>query len=336
MRKLTAICLIVFVLVLGGCLSKDSNISKDSNKSYDSRNAPTSSGDSGGYSEPKTAEQPNAGADPAANKPAPASQPQQPQQIPQDKTDNAQANNSAVERKIIRNAEMIFEVSAPDELQRKISSIAESKGGYVVSSDSSQQGGNESTALYKLVKIVLRVPSNQFDATLNEIKSSGAGTPKQEKVTGRDVTEEFIDLEARIKALKATEVQMMEIMKRANTVNELLNVQQQVGQLRAQIESLEGRLRFLQNQASFSTITITLQQPGTFIASPTGFFYRLKIAVGDGLEAASEVVLFIVRAAIALLPLGLLIFAFLYFFVKIIKRRSQKAAFVKKMEAEEQ
>jgi len=330
MRNLTAVGLIIFALFLGGC-SKAVNNQESRNSS-----APTKSFDydSGGSSAPKPEEQ-TAGNEDAktGNNPAPSSQPQQ--QIPQDKTENAQANNSAVERKIIRNAEMIFEVSAPDELQRKISSIAESKGGYVVSSDSSQQGGNESTAPYKLVKIVLRIPSNQFDATLNEIKSSGAGTPRQEKVTGRDVTEEFIDLEARIKALKATEAQMMEIMKRANTVDDLLNVQQQVGQLRAQIESLEGRLRFLQNQTSFSTITITLQQPGTFIASPTGFFYRLKRAVGDGLEAASEIVLFIVRAAIALLPLGLLVFAFIYVFVKIIKRRNKKAVLVQQMEAEE-
>jgi hypothetical protein len=170
-------------------------------------------------------------------------QPSQTNQPSQNQTENTQATNAAVERKIIRNAELVFEVSAPEELQRKISSIAEAKGGYIISSDSTQQGGTERTPSYKLVKIVMRVPASQFDATLNEIKASSGGPVTQEKVTGRDVTEEFIDMEARLRAMKATEAQMMEIMKRANTVNELLNVQQQVGQIRAQIESLEGRLR---------------------------------------------------------------------------------------------
>lgn len=325
MKTTLPVLLIVITLLFVGCGSRSGNNTATPKLSTSER----SSNKSGGISdENKTAanQAPDYDGDNNTNKPT------QQQQVSQDKTNNSQANNAAIERKIIKNAELVFEVSEPDEYQRKISSIAESKGGYVVSSDSTQQGGTESRPPSKLVKIVLRVPSAQFDAVLNDIKASGVGTAKQEKITGRDVTEEFIDVEARIKTLKATEAQMMEIMKRANTINELLNVQQQLGQIRSQIESLEGRLRYLQNQTSLSTITVTLQQPGSYIVSPTGFFYRLKNAIGDGLDAAAEVVLFLVRAALALLPLGLIVAVPAFVLIRYFKRRKRNVILVQKLE----
>lgn len=265
---------------------------------------------------------------------APASNQQSQQQPSQEKTDGSQANNAAIERKIIKNAELVFEVSAPEEYQRKIASIAESKGGYVVSSDSTQQGGSETVAPYRLVKIVLRVPVEQYNATLNEIKASGVGAAKQEKETGRDVTEEFVDVEARLRSMKAEEAQILEVLKKANTINDILVVRQQLSSLRATIESLEGRLRYLQNQTSFSTITVTLQQPGTYIASPTGFFYRLKRAIGDGLNAAAEVVLFLIQAALALLPLGVIVAIPTFFLVRYFKRRKRHEVLVQKLAEE--
>lgn len=327
MKVTFPVLLLITALLFVGCYSANPSSGIVANKES---SAPANRNSGGGADYDNGATSPNASKT-AGEKPT---QPTQPGQVSDGKTDNQQANNQAVERKIIRNAELVFEVSAPEELQRKISSIAETRGGYVVSSDSTQQGGTESTVPYKLVKIVLRVPSAEYNATMNDIKASGVGTAKQEKETGRDVTEEFIDLEARLKALKATEVQMTEIMKRANSVNELLTVQQQLGQLRAQIESLEGKLRYLQNQTSFSTITVTLQQPGTYIVSPTGFFYRLKRSIANGLDAAAEVILFLVQAALALLPLSVLVAIPTFFFVRYLKRRRRNVVLVQKLEDE--
>lgn len=325
MKTTLTVLLLVIALLFVGCLSSKNNSGVSPLKSE-----PTSGSNYNSNQERTGASKLPASEQKSADVQNDASKPQQ--QVSQDQTDNSQSNNTAIERKIIKNAELVFEVSAPDEYQRKISSIAESKGGYVVSSDSTQQGGTESRPPSKLVKIVLRIPSAQFDAVLNDIKASGVGTAKQEKITGLDVTEEFIDVEARIKTLKATEAQMMEIMKRANTINELLNVQQKLGELRSQIESLEGRLRYLQNQTSLSTITVTLQQPGTYIVSPTGFFYRLKNAIADGLDAAAEVVLFLVRAMLALLPLGLIVAVPAFFLIRYFKRRKRNEVLVQKLE----
>ena len=71
----------------------------------------------------------------------------------------------------------------------------------------------------------------------------------QKTVKGEDVTEEFIDIEARLKAKRALEQQFVEIMKRANSVNDALNVERQLSDVRGEIEKIEGRKRFLENRA---------------------------------------------------------------------------------------
>ena len=140
---------------------------------------------------------------------------------------------------------------------------------------------------------------------MEEIRA--VGTRKiQEKVTGQDVTEEFMDLEARIKNQKALELQFLEIMKRAGKVDDALSVQTQLAQVRTEIEKLEGRRRFLENQASLSTINVTLQPP-TQIVNATGFWYSVKTAFSDGLDVAATIVLFLIRTIVGLLPIMVLI-----------------------------
>src|SRR4029079_8097859 len=124
---------------------------------------------------------------------------------------------------------------------------------------------------------------------------------------GQDVAEEIMELEGRVNNKKALESQFIEIMKRAGTVEAALNVQRELANVRTEIEKLEGRRRFLENQASLSTINITLQTP-TQIVNATGFWYNVKSAFADGGDAAAEVILFLIRAVLPLLPIVLLIF----------------------------
>src|SRR5262245_28911638 len=116
----------------------------------------------------------------------------------------------AFERKIIRNAELRFETESPDDDQRKIATIAEKHGGFVVTSESKQNEGAGQPA--NLVNIVVRVPAARFAAALEEILSIG-GRVVHKKISGQDVTEEYIDLEARIRTKRALEGQFLEIMK---------------------------------------------------------------------------------------------------------------------------
>jgi len=155
------------------------------------------------------------------------------------------------------------------------------------------------------VTLSVRVPAAQFNQVMDEIRAVGARVI-QEKVTGQDVTEEFMDLEARIKKQKALELQFLEIMKRAGKVDDALSVQRQLAEVRTEIEKLEGRRRFLENQSSLSTINVTLQPP-TQIVNATGFWYSVRSAFSDGVDVAAGIVLFLIRAIIGLLPIMVLI-----------------------------
>ena len=219
--------------------------------------------------------------------------------------DAANAASQAIERKIIRNATLTIEVASPTETQRKIFSAAESHGGFVVTSEMTQQTSEDKSKPVMSVNLVVRVPALQFDQVMEEIRGV-ATRVVQEKRTGQDVTEEFIDLEARMKNQKALEAQFLEIMKRAGKVEDALEVQTQLADVRTEIEKLEGRKRFLQNQASLSTINVTLQTP-TQIVNAVGFWYDVRSAFGEGVEVAMAIILFLIRAVIALLPILILI-----------------------------
>src|SRR5258705_4786356 len=132
------------------------------------------------------------------------------QEVSLKQADQSQSMAEAMDRKIIRDADLTLEVGAPAEAQRKIPSIAETLGGFVVTSESKQRPSGDANQELE-VNLVVRVPAIQFGSALDQIRSTGSRVI-QEKITGQDVTEEFIDLEARIKTQKAVESQFVESM----------------------------------------------------------------------------------------------------------------------------
>jgi len=100
--------------------------------------------------------------------------------------------------------------------------------------------------------------------------------------------------------------------------------------VRTEIEKLEGRRRFLENQASLSTINLTLQPPPTQIVNATGFWYSVRTAFADGVDVAAEIILFLIRAIIALAPVLVLVVLPLALLAKlgirIVRRRKSSLA----------
>ncbi len=224
-------------------------------------------------------------------------------------------------RKIIRNDELSVETDTPADVQRKITAIAESHGGFVVTSEYKQQDNRNLSRTGETVTIVARVPSLQFESAIEQIRATGSRV-LQEKVTGQDVTEEYIDLEARISTKKALEAQFLEIMKQARKVSEALEVQSQIADVRTEIERLEGRKRFLENQSALSTITVTLTTPApTVTATTSGFGDDVKKAFGDGVDFAAALILGLIRLIIVLIPLAVFVFLPLALLIRVAVRR---------------
>lgn len=254
------------------------------------------------------------------------------QKVSLNEAEQTQTAPVVVERKIIRNADLQLEANAPEEAQAKITQISESRGGFVV--ESTQSSSDAKSTIRDTVTMTVRVPSAKFDEALSEIRQA-ASRVIVESVTGQDVTEEFIDIEARLKTQKALEAQFLEIMKRSNSVEDALNVQTEIARVRGEIEKIEGRKRFLESQASLSTIKIKLQTPTVFSANAPGFFNRLGEALGNGFDAALGFILIFVTALIALVPFLLLIVLPIYLVIRYILGKNRKRRLADEIAREE-
>lgn len=224
-------------------------------------------------------------------------------------------------RKVIQNAEMTIETDKPEEGQQKIGVIAEKHGGFVVISESKHNEAASQNVASTEVNVVVRVPAQKFQATIDEIRAVG-GRILHEKSSGQDVTEEYIDLEARIRTKKALEAQFLDIMKQAHRISDAMEVQTQLAEVRTEIERLEGRRRFLENQSALSTINITLHTPIQVVAAATrGFFYDFKAAFGNGVDIGSGIFLGVIQFVIVMIPVMLFIVAPAWLVFKWLRRR---------------
>ncbi|MET2986612.1 DUF4349 domain-containing protein [Aureibaculum conchae] len=161
-----------------------------------------------------------------------------------------------VQRKLIKEGNVRFETDDLKATKANTLAVVQKYNAYV----SSDQEYKSTTELSNT--IIIRVPADNFDTLLNEI-TKGVTQFDNKEIRVKDVTEEFLDVEARLKTKKELETRYLELLKKANTVNEVLEVEKEIGQLRTDIESIEGRLNYLKNQVSLSTLTLTFYETTT-------------------------------------------------------------------------
>jgi hypothetical protein len=139
-------------------------------------------------------------------------------------------------------------------------SIAAGLGGFVVSSSASQGTAK------RLVRgtIVIRVPARSYDDAIESLRSLGKVEARNE--SGQDVSQEYVDLEARIRHLQAVESQLLELLGRANTVGAALAVQRQLSQIQLDLERARGRLQYLDDRVAFATISLEIHE--AVVAAP--------------------------------------------------------------------
>lgn len=104
--------------------------------------------------------------------------------------------------------------------------------------------------------LTIRVPSDSFDNFIDEI-SKGVTYFDRKEISSRDVTEEYIDTESRIKTKKALEERYLQLLKKANKVSEMLEIEKELSAIREEIESKQARLQYLQSQVSYSTVELS-------------------------------------------------------------------------------
>jgi hypothetical protein len=228
-------------------------------------------------------------------------------------------------RRIIRTAELSVETDAPEAAASKLGVLADAKGGFVVSSETSRSteaDGAETVA----TTIVFRVPVGAFDESLAAVRALGTRV-SNEKVTGQDVTEEYVDLEARIRAERALEEQYLSVLHEAKTIPDILAVQQKLGEARTEIERAEGRRRFLESQTSLSTITVHVARHIAAVeASGPGFGRSVREAGHDAVAVGIAIVNGAIRLVGVLLPVGILVGVPVWLLVRSWRRRRARYA----------
>lgn len=171
--------------------------------------------------------------------------------------------------RIIKTGSLTLEVKSSREGAQKVSEIAKSQGGFVENSNVVENNDGTVSAY-----ATIRVPEDKFEATLGQLRGLALRV-SSESVNGQDVTEQYTDLQARLKNAQAQEAQYLDILKKANTVTDILAVQQYLSQVRYEIESYQGQLKNLSNQTSYSTISVNLTEQAN-LNLPAGKFDLLR------------------------------------------------------------
>lgn len=156
------------------------------------------------------------------------------------------------ERLVIKTAQIAIQVDDVRAADQAIRDRAAQLGGYVVSV---QTSGSDQ---YLTATVVFRVPAERFDEALSGVQGL-AKKVLSNFVTGDDVTEEFVDLESRLRNLEATRTRLLDLLAKANRVEDALQVNNALTDVQGQIEQIQGRMKYLRQSAAMSTITVSLE-----------------------------------------------------------------------------
>lgn len=241
-------------------------------------------------------------------------------QMKQSMTEPSQQENIydplITERKIIRDGNMEIRVKDVEEGKNKVDTLVKRYKAYY----SNESKNNTDYA--RGYTLTIRVPAASFDDFLMAIET-GAGEVVYKNISSRDVTEEFIDIETRLANKRAYIQRYTELLKKAASVKDILEIQDKLRIIEEEVESAQGRLKYLNNQVDYSTLTLQITKKNDYnIYSNSNqgtFFDRLKISLVKGWFGLVSFVLLMIR----IWPFWI-IAGFGYYFYRKIRRNIKK------------
>lgn len=226
-----------------------------------------------------------------------------------DGEEHTDASSLPSERMVIYEAYVGVEVEKYDEAEQAFQAHAEEMGGYLV--DSSYYEVEEGQASGTLV---FRVPKEQFQPFLDLVENSSIKLLNRE-VSGEDVTEEYVDLESRLRSKRMVEERLLSFMEDADSTENLLNISKELGRVQEEIEQILGRQKYLNERVDYSTITVEVTEKQVQISTLQGdenlhtWSHAQKLfmdTINTILLVASRLVVLIIGLSPVLVPLLLL------------------------------
>jgi hypothetical protein len=227
---------------------------------------------------------------------------------------------SKPDRYLIKNATVIVETEDARAATEQLTAALAQVDGYVSDLHETVNAFGKRTVVMQI-----RIPSDRFDQSMLQVETLGKVLNKQ--VNTQDVTEQYVDTEARSRNLKRTEERLLEHLSRAGVLEEVLRVEKELTRIREEIERLEGQLRFLADRVGYSTISITLQEaarsepitPAESFSTGKVFTEAIRSLVGFAQRIWTRIIWILVWAPVWLVPVAVGYFAYRQW-------RKQKAA----------
>lgn len=224
----------------------------------------------------------------------------------------------AVTPKLIRTADLRFQVKDINLSGETIEKLAGVYKAYVSNASMNSTNYEANNTL------TIRVPNAQFDALLKEISKESIFMERK-NVSTQDVTEEFIDITARLKTKKEVEARYIDILRnKAKTVEDVLKAEEQIRIIREEIEAREGRLNYLSNQVSYSTITVQIFEQVEYHESPQELTESFGSKAGSGFGKGWEAIQNVLIGIITIWPILVLV-VLVYILIRRRTRKNRKA-----------
>ena len=217
--------------------------------------------------------------------------------------------------KVIKTAGLRFETQDLDGTHKNVLSITKTLGGFV----STDNAGKNYSEHFR--NITVRVPSENFQKFIDDI-SKGVNYFDRKDISRKDVSEEFVDLNARLKAKRELERRYLELLKQAKNVEEMLDIERELSKIREEIEAKEGRLNYLKDKVSLSTVSIQFYKYTNETRVTVSYGQKMKNAISGGWDGIS--IFFI--GLLTLWPLFLILIIIILLLRRWMKRRKKRKA----------
>jgi hypothetical protein len=231
------------------------------------------------------------------------------------------------DRMVIRNANLTLVVENPTASVDTISKLAEEMGGFVVSSYLYQTAYGSGDLTTTQGTLTIRVPAERLEEVLEAVKSTAIEV-RSENISGEDITQQYVDLQSRLRNLEAAEAQLQEIMGSATLTEDVMMVYNQLVQVRGEIESVKGQMQYYEQSARLSAVTMELIPDAA--AQPLQIAgWRPEGTAKAAVEALVRTLQFLadagIWAVICVVPVGLLLGLPAYLIVRGLRRRRKGA-----------
>ncbi len=193
-----------------------------------------------------------------------------------------------------------------------VDALVAGNGGYY---SSEEFRDNERSSDYSLS---IRIPAERFEGFIATLESGGYGTVGYKSIDARDVTEEFLDIETRLDSKRSYLGRYRELLKRATTIKDIMEIQEQVRALEEEIESVEGRLRYLDDQVSYSALDLSLSRDKDYVPAKSKGFGKLFV---EALSWGWKILKGIVLGIISLWPLWIISAAVLVPIIRVHRKK---------------